>query len=54
MNTNGILMRLEKDDFIDLLKNPILNTVNFIEAENYGKSTIWLDVRLNSEYQNKK
>lgn len=54
MNNDGTLMRLAKDDFIELLKTPILNTVNFIEAENMVKDgAIWLDVRLTSEHQNK-
>ena len=54
MNTDGTLMRLAKDDFIHLLEEPILNTVNFSEAENMVKEgAIWLDVRLNSEHQNK-
>lgn len=54
MNTDGTLMRLAKDDFVELLKTPILNTVSYVEAENMVKDgAIWLDVRLNSEYQNK-
>lgn len=54
MNTDGTLMRLAKDDFIELLKEPILNTVTFDEAEAMVKDgAIWLDVRLLSEHQNK-
>lgn len=54
MNTDGILMRLAKDDFIELLKTPILNTVNFSKAKKMVKDgAVWLDVRLNSEHQNK-
>ena len=54
MNTDGALMRLAKDDFIELLKEPILNTVNFSDAEEMVKNgSIWLDVRLPSEFQNK-
>ena len=55
MNTDGILMRLSKEDFIELLKEPILNTVNLIDAEKMVKDgAIWLDVRLLSEHQNNK
>ena len=53
MNTDGTLMRLAKDDFIELLKEPVLNTVNFNDAESMVKDgAIWLDVRLPVEYQN--
>ena len=55
MNTDGMLMRLAKDDFVELLKEPILKSVNFTDAEKMVKDgAIWLDVRLLSEHQNKK
>lgn len=55
MNADGMLMRLAKDDFIELLKEPILKSVNFNEAEEMvNEGAIWLDVRLQSEHQNKK
>jgi len=51
MNTDGSLMRLAKEDFITLLKEPILKTVNFTEAKDMVKEgAIWLDVRLQSEH----
>ncbi len=54
MNTDGSLMRLAKDDFIELLKEPILKTVNFNEAEEMvNNGAMWLDVRLVSEHNNK-
>lgn len=53
MNTDGALMRLAKDDFIELLKEPVLKSVNLADAENLVKEgAIWLDVRLLSEHQN--
>ena len=55
MNTDGTLIRLSKDDFIELLKEPILKSVNCAEAETMiNDGAIWLDVRLVSEHQNKK
>lgn len=55
MNTDGSLMRLAKEDFITLLKEPILKTVNFDDAKEMVKAgAIWLDVRLQSEHSNKK
>ena len=54
MNTDGALMRLAKDDFIELLKEPLLKSVNFSDAEKLvNEGAIWLDVRLLSEHQNK-
>ena len=55
MNTDGNLMRLSKEDFIALLKEPVLKTVNNEDAQEMVKSGAqWLDVRLLSEHQNKK
>jgi rhodanese-related sulfurtransferase len=55
MNTDGTLMRLAKDDFIELLKKPIIKSVNCNDAEAMIKEgAVWLDVRLLSEHQNKK
>jgi rhodanese-related sulfurtransferase len=55
MNTDGTLMRLSKEDFIALLKEPTLKSVNYEDAQSMVKSGAqWLDVRLLSEHQNKK
>ena len=52
MNTDGELMRLAKDDFIELLKEPLLKSVSFDDAEKMvNDGAIWLDVRLLSEHQ---
>lgn len=54
MNTDGSLMRLSKDDFIELLKEPVLKSVNYSDAEELiTEGAKWLDVRLLSEHQNK-
>lgn len=52
MKTSGQLLRLKKQDFVELLKEPIINTINLAEAEvkvASGKAE-WLDVRFASEY----
>jgi len=55
MNTDGVLMRLAKNDFLEQLKEPVIKSVNYADAETMIKDgAIWLDVRLPSEYQNKK
>lgn len=53
MLSDGKIMRLAKQDFIDLYNEPIVNLVSMDEAESMvGHGAILLDVRLESEYQN--
>ena len=53
MVTDGFLMRLSKDDFNELLKEPVLNWVIKSEADAMIKDgAAWLDVRLESEHKN--
>lgn len=53
METDGALMRLSKQDFNSLLKEPMLCWVTNAEAEKMVKEgAIWLDVRLESEHSN--
>ena len=53
MLTDGVLMRLSKQDFRELMNEPLQQWVNYPEAraiiERGGR---WLDVRLPSEFQN--
>jgi rhodanese-related sulfurtransferase len=53
MLSDGVLMRLNKQDFRDLMHEPLLRWVDEVQAlkiiQNRGQ---WLDVRLPSEYQN--
>ena len=51
MSTNGQLMRLAKDDFNELLKEPLLDRVTPDEAQvRVAKGNIWLDVRHVTEF----
>ncbi len=53
MLTNGVLMQLAKDTFVELVKNPTLQSLKFDEAEalvNEG-SAKWLDVRFPNEHK---
>ncbi|MET0292568.1 MAG: cyclic nucleotide-binding domain-containing protein [Steroidobacteraceae bacterium] len=53
MLTDGALMRLNKQDFRELLNEPLLQWVNFDEAKRMvDDGARWLDVRLPSEHQN--
>lgn len=53
MMEDGILMRLSKDDFIKLLKKPILQQVSFEEAKDKVErgSASWIDVRTPDEFK---
>jgi rhodanese-related sulfurtransferase len=52
MKTDGELLRLNKKDFIELLKAPLINQVNLIEAqEKVAEGGVWVDVRLPSEFK---
>ena len=52
METDGILLKLEKQDFIELLKAPLLNSISREVAEQkIAAGARWIDVRLPSEYE---
>lgn len=51
MSSDGMVMRLSKTDFDELLKEPLLNRVSADEARSRVKQgAIWLDVRHAKEY----
>src|SRR5580658_710565 len=53
MLTDGVLMRLNKQDFRELMNEPLLQWVSPEQArELAAKGGRWLDVRLPSEFQN--
>jgi CRP-like cAMP-binding protein len=52
MVTDGRLMRLNKNDFKELILNPILQGIDFESAQDIvNKGAVWLDVRYPDEYQ---
>lgn len=52
MKSGGTLLRLDKKDFIALLKEPLLHRVSMDEAkEKIAHGGQWIDVRYPSEYQ---
>lgn len=52
MKTDGSLLRLNKTDFVELLKAPLISHVSMAEAKSkVGAGALWLDVRLPSEYK---
>ena len=53
MVTDGALMRLAKKDFVELLKEPLLEKLNYADAAaRAAKGAVWLDVRLPGEFEN--
>ena len=51
MATDGVLMRLDRSDFDELLREPIVHTIGLDEARALvGKGARWLDVRTPDEY----
>ena len=52
MLTDGVLMRLSKDDFINFIKYPLATTVKFTDAHKITAANgVWLDIRSPEEYQ---
>jgi CRP-like cAMP-binding protein len=52
MKSDGILLRLDKKDFIELLREPLLQRVSMEDArQKIANGAQWVDVRYPSEYQ---
>jgi CRP-like cAMP-binding protein/chromosome segregation ATPase/rhodanese-related sulfurtransferase len=52
MLSDGILVRLNKQDFIDLVKQPLSRTVSYRDAgKGVEDGALWLDVRTPEEYE---
>lgn len=52
MKTGGVLLRLAKADFVELLREPLLHRLDVDTAEQkIAGGAIWLDVRFPAEYQ---
>jgi rhodanese-related sulfurtransferase len=53
MLTDGVLMRLNKQDFRELMNEPLVKWISYAEAKAMiAQGGRWLDVRLPSEHQN--
>lgn len=50
MKTNGVLMRLEKSDFLLLLKEPKVDEVSYKQIDAMVEAPILVDVRTDEEY----
>ncbi len=53
MLRDGTLMRLSKQDFVELLKKPLLHYIDYdLAMESVSEGDVWLDVRLQEEHAN--
>lgn len=52
MRTDGVLLKLDKQDFNELLREPLMQRLSVAEAvQRVGRGAQWLDVRFSPEYQ---
>lgn len=52
MLTDGVLMQLNRDSFVELIKKPSLSSVSYAEAEKIiDEGGKWIDVRYAKEYE---
>jgi rhodanese-related sulfurtransferase len=52
MRTRGVLLRLGKQDFDELLRAPLLKRIVYADArQRVANGAVWLDVRFPAEYQ---
>jgi CRP-like cAMP-binding protein len=52
MLTDGVMMTLAKADFLELLNEPLLQRIDYSEAQSL-ENAVWIDVRLPSEHQSR-
>jgi rhodanese-related sulfurtransferase len=52
MKTNGVLLRLKMEDFLELVRAPLLHRLSYEEAkQKVAEGAVWLDVRHPPEYR---
>lgn len=52
MRSNGVLLRLKKQDFLELMREPLLHRISYQEArQKVAQGAVWLDVRHPPEYR---
>ena len=53
MQSDGVIMRLAKDKFLELMQAPLQQMIDSAEAEAMiANGAVWLDVRMPSEFKN--
>ena len=52
MKSNGVLLRLKKQDFLELMQEPLLHRISYEQARQAVEGgAVWIDVRHPSEYR---
>ncbi len=52
MQTNGMLLRVKRQDFLELMQEPLLHRLNYGDAiKKVAQGAIWIDTRHPSEYR---
>ncbi|HLP98486.1 MAG TPA: cyclic nucleotide-binding domain-containing protein [Sideroxyarcus sp.] len=52
MKSNGVLLRLKKQDFLELMQEPLLHHIGYQDAkQKVAQGAVWLDVRHPPEYR---
>lgn len=55
MKSNGLLLRLKQNDFLELMQEPLLHYLNYRNAlQKVAEGAVWLDVRHPPEYRRNK
>ncbi|TFH50893.1 MAG: cyclic nucleotide-binding domain-containing protein, partial [Lysobacterales bacterium] len=51
MRSNGVLMRLEKESFVELIRNPLINKISYQDAHRMiDEGAVWIDVRHRDQF----
>jgi CRP-like cAMP-binding protein len=51
MRSDGVLMRLDKESFIELIRDPLIHVVSFQNARRMiGEGAVWIDVRHRDQF----
>jgi CRP-like cAMP-binding protein len=51
MRSNGVLMRLDKESFVELIRNPLINKISYQEARRMiDEGAVWIDIRHRDQF----
>ena len=51
MRSDGVLMRLNKESFVELIRNPLINKVSYQEAHRMiDEGAVWIDIRHRDQF----
>ena len=51
MQSDGVLMRLDKESFVELIRDPLINRIYYAEAKRMiDEGAVWLDVRHRDQF----